>query len=562
MHAERKGNALPFRIASIVLWVLGIAAEVLAILTANRTLFLPGLSQTTWIIVFLVVDLVLVVVGSQLWKRANHLDPASKENKVAYWVQTELGVIIAVIAFAPVILLMLNNKDLDPKAKKLCSIVAGVALVAAVGSGIDYHPTSQEDLDQAQAGAAVLSDDGLAYWTPFGKKYHFNPDCQYLKNSGTIYSGSVQDAIDAGRNEGCSGCTVEDGTDVLANADPEAVKAALENVVSIGGETGGGDGRSRGRRGRGRRRTMPARSQQEESPPGSIGAGTGLLFGAPLRSSRRPKILRLRRFAPPLSYSRKACFKRCVSEPQAAAAAGGLRVAATLAVGADGREQAGMCGIDVFRLVEQGVRVLHFLVRGIIPSAAGAFAQREQAALGRLGVVGEVTVGDEPHGPGRARLRAAAAPGAVGQVERPHQQPFVLVYEDADGARVAGHGAGGARDAAAEIVMRLADGLAHCPSPSSCHDACGRHAASRPSASFRGGIVVGPGSGSGTVVRGHFPLRFLRATHGHARLLDGFEPPVAHQVGQRAFVHQRERLRGARHDAPRPAGHLRAQVAR
>ncbi len=79
---------------------------------------------------------------------------------------------------------------------------------------------------------------------------------------------------------------------------------------------------------------------------------------------------------------------------------------------------------------------------------------------------------------------------------------------------------------------------------------------------LRGGIVVGPGSGSGTVVRGHFPLRFLRATHGHARLLDGFEPPVAHQVGQRAFVHQRERLRGARHDAPRPAGHLRAQVAR
>ena len=241
MHAERKGNALPFRIASIVLWVLGIAAEVLAILTANRTLFLPGLSQTTWISVFLVVDLVLVVVGSQLWKRANHLDPASKENKVAYWVQTELGVLIAVIAFAPVILLMLNNKDLDAKTKKLCSIVAGVALVAAVGSGIDYHPTSQEDLDQAQAGAAVLSDDGLAYWTPFGKKYHFNPDCQYLKNSGTIYSGSVQDAIDAGRNEGCSGCTVEDGTDVLANADPEAVKAVLENVVSMGGETGGGE---------------------------------------------------------------------------------------------------------------------------------------------------------------------------------------------------------------------------------------------------------------------------------------------------------------------------------
>ena len=313
---------------------------------------------------------------------------------MAYWVQTELGVLIAVIAFAPVILLMLNNKDLDAKTKKLCSIVAGVALVAAVGSGIDYHPTSQEDLDQAQAGAAVLSDDGLAYWTPFGKKYHFNPDCQYLKNSGTIYSGSVQDAIDAGRNEGCSGCTVEDGTDVLANADPEAVKAALENVVSIGGkdaDDGTDDAGVQDDAGRSSKKNFP---RQHRFAPASPRAGGGIVREGSLAARRRP-------------FAGTAAF----SATQAGAAAGGLRVAATLAVGADGHEQAGMCGIDVFRLVEQGVRVLHFLVRGIIPSAAGAFAQREQAALGRLGVVGEVAVGDEPHGPGRARLRAEAAPG-------------------------------------------------------------------------------------------------------------------------------------------------------
>lgn len=237
MHAERKGNALPFRIGAIVLWVLGIVFEVLAILSANGTLFLPGPNGMTWCIIFLVVDLVFVVVGSQLWKHANHISPASKENKMAYWVQTELGVIIAVIAFAPVIVLMLTNKDMDPKAKKVCSIVAGVALIAAIGSGIDYHPTTQEDLDTAEAGAAVLSDDGLAYWTPFGTKYHFNPDCQYLKNSGTIYSGTVQEAIDAGRDEGCSGCTVEGGSDVLTNADPQAVAEAAANAVSVSGDT-------------------------------------------------------------------------------------------------------------------------------------------------------------------------------------------------------------------------------------------------------------------------------------------------------------------------------------
>ena len=240
MHAERKGNALPFRIGAVALWVLGIACEIVAILTANGTLYLPKFPSMTWVIILLVVDLVLVVVGSQLWKKANHTSPASKENKLAYWVQTELGVIIAVIAFAPILLLMLTNKDMDAKSKKVCSIVAGVALVAAIGSGIDYHPTSQEDLDTAEAGAAVLSDDGLCYWTPFGKKYHFNPDCQYIKNSSTIYSGTVPDAMAAGRNEGCSGCTVEGGTDVLDNSSPEAIAAAAANAISVieGGANG------------------------------------------------------------------------------------------------------------------------------------------------------------------------------------------------------------------------------------------------------------------------------------------------------------------------------------
>lgn len=241
MHAERKGNALPLRIAAIVLWVLGIGCEVVAILTANGTLFLPGPSQMTWLIIWIVADLVLVVIGSQLWKRANHISPASKENKLAYWVQTDLGIIIAVIAFAPIILLMLSNKNLDKKTKQVCSIVAGVALVAAVGSGIDYHPTTQEDLDQAQAGAAVLSDDGLCYWTPFGKVYHFNPDCQYIKNSSTIYSGTVQDAIDAKRAEGCSGCTVENGTDLLTNADPAAVAEAAAHAISVSGDEADSD---------------------------------------------------------------------------------------------------------------------------------------------------------------------------------------------------------------------------------------------------------------------------------------------------------------------------------
>jgi len=233
MHAERAGNALPFRIGAAVLWAVGIALEVAAILVANSTLYLPKLPAAGWVVIFLVIDLIAVVAGSQLWKRANHLAPASKENKLAYWVRTELGVIVAVIAFAPMIVLTLANKDMDEKSKQVCSIVAGIALLVAVGSGIDFHPTSQEDIDQAEAGAAVLSDDGLAYWTPFGEVYHFNPDCQYIKNSGTIYSGTMSDALEAGRNRACSGCAVADGDDLLENADPAAVEEAAANAFSV-----------------------------------------------------------------------------------------------------------------------------------------------------------------------------------------------------------------------------------------------------------------------------------------------------------------------------------------
>lgn len=234
MHEQRKGNALPFRIGAIVLWVLGIVCEIMAILVVNGTLFMPGFPPMTWLLIWLVVDLVLVVIGSQLWKKANHIAPASKENKLAYWVQTDLGVIIAAIAFAPIIVLLLTSKDTDKRTKQVGSIVAAVALAVAVGSGIDYHPTTQEDRDQAEAGAAVLSDGGLCYWTPFGEVYHFNPDCQYIKNSGTIYSGSVQEALDAKRTRGCSGCTVEGGSDIITNSDPADIAAAVANVISIG----------------------------------------------------------------------------------------------------------------------------------------------------------------------------------------------------------------------------------------------------------------------------------------------------------------------------------------
>lgn len=53
----------------------------------------------------------------------------------------------------------------------------------------------------------VTGDLGItAYWTPNGKSYHFSITCPSLSRSKTIYSGTLQDAINAGKTDPCNNC--------------------------------------------------------------------------------------------------------------------------------------------------------------------------------------------------------------------------------------------------------------------------------------------------------------------------------------------------------------------
>jgi hypothetical protein len=218
-HAERKAQAQPLRIAAIVLWVLGLIAEILCFV------FLKGNKSMPWVITPLVVDFVLVVIGSQLWKKANHIDPPAKAEGAMYWLKTELGVVIAVIAFFPIIIVLLLDKNSDKRMKGIALIVAVVALVAAGASGVDYHPATQEGLDQAAVQASKLSDGGKCYWTAGGSVYHFNPDCSHLSHSAEIVQGTVSEAFDAGKTRGCKDCTEEGGSDVLSTV--------ADNIVQL-----------------------------------------------------------------------------------------------------------------------------------------------------------------------------------------------------------------------------------------------------------------------------------------------------------------------------------------
>ena len=212
VSAANKSSATTKRIFSAILWIVALAAEIGAILILNGTWYIPEEKHMLFLIGLVAVDLVLVVIGALLWKSANRLDPPSKKNKFTFYLWSQMGLIAAIICFLPLIILLLKNKDMDAKTKKLVSIVAAVALVIAALLSIDFSPTSSEDLAAAQE-LAMEVGDGTAYWTQFGKSYHLDPNCGTLLNSSTIYSGTVDEAFAANREDPCDFCALTEAAE-------------------------------------------------------------------------------------------------------------------------------------------------------------------------------------------------------------------------------------------------------------------------------------------------------------------------------------------------------------
>ena len=148
----------------------------------------------TWIIVLIVIDLALAVTGSILWKKSNRLDPASEKNKFMFFMQNQLGLVVAVIAFLPLIIFILTNKNLDGKQKGILAGIAGVALVIAGITGIDFNPPSIEQYTE-QTNRVEWLNEGMnsVYWTRTGTVYHLFDDCSYISSARTdeIFEGSV-----------------------------------------------------------------------------------------------------------------------------------------------------------------------------------------------------------------------------------------------------------------------------------------------------------------------------------------------------------------------------------
>lgn len=216
VEAIPKEGAKPRRIGAVLLWILAIAAEVVAILNIFNKLELPKFNQLTWLIGLIVVDLIFLVIGSMLWKKANHIDPASEKNPTKFWLWNNLGSIVSVIAFLPLIIIIFTNKDLDGKTKKIAGIVAIIALLIGGVASYDFNPISSEQLEAAKAeilanGNYDVNEKGepIVYWLEHSTKYHINKDCQHINRAGTsdtIMSGTIEAAYQHGLTDPCRTC--------------------------------------------------------------------------------------------------------------------------------------------------------------------------------------------------------------------------------------------------------------------------------------------------------------------------------------------------------------------
>jgi hypothetical protein len=188
---ESKTKATRLRIIAGILWVLAIAAQVVAI----SMLFRQPVNMT-WIIILIVIDLALAIAGSLLWKKSNRFDPASEKNKFLFFMQSQLGLVVAVIAFLPLVIFILTSKNLDKKQKGILGSIAGAALLIAGLTGIDYNPPSAEEYAEQTARIEELTGQNVVYWTKSGSKYHIYVDCHAINRDATteIFEGTVAKA--------------------------------------------------------------------------------------------------------------------------------------------------------------------------------------------------------------------------------------------------------------------------------------------------------------------------------------------------------------------------------
>lgn len=138
----QKSAATRLRIFAAIAWAIAIGGEIFGIILLRQHKFDHG--NLPLLIGILVGIAVFAIAGSLMWKAANKHDPARESDKARFFFQNQLGAIITVIAFLPLLVLIFMDKDMDPKNKKIAGGIGVVLAAAATFIGVSWNPPSVE----------------------------------------------------------------------------------------------------------------------------------------------------------------------------------------------------------------------------------------------------------------------------------------------------------------------------------------------------------------------------------------------------------------------------------
>ncbi|WP_314422066.1 hypothetical protein [uncultured Microbacterium sp.] len=218
-----RSKATSFRWIAVALWVLAITAEAVSIFWLLRQRVYVGEDGTLvrdpdtglleeqgvtaqfpqWAFITLLVLLVVIaafaITGSILWKKANRLDPARRSETLRFFVQNQLGAIIAIVAFLPLIILIFLNKDMDKGQKATAGIVGIVLAVVATVVGVDFSPPSVEQYTADQSAVIQLLGKDEVVWVDGGAVYHVCDEVSDIQTGSEKRTGTTAEAVEAGK---------------------------------------------------------------------------------------------------------------------------------------------------------------------------------------------------------------------------------------------------------------------------------------------------------------------------------------------------------------------------
>ena len=142
----QKSAATRLRIFAALSWIVAIGGQIAGVVLLYRHKF--DHDNLPLLIGILVGIAIFAIAGNLLWKAANGRDPARASDKFRFFFQNQLGAIITLIAFLPLVLLIFTDKNMDPQTKKVAGGVGAVLAVVATLIGFSYNPPSVEQYTQ------------------------------------------------------------------------------------------------------------------------------------------------------------------------------------------------------------------------------------------------------------------------------------------------------------------------------------------------------------------------------------------------------------------------------